>query len=89
MGNCPHCSEELQYDYCLNCYWQEENMGEQHPENIDPPWFQELVRRAYHRKLTELVNGGINSELALEESMWYVFELRNNLTELYKAGGAQ
>ena len=63
-------------------------MNEKHPENIDPPWFQELVRRAYHRKLTEMVNGGINSEIALEESMWYVFELRNNLTELYKAGGA-
>lgn len=89
MGECPHCSEWLNYEgYCLNCYWQEEDVNEKHPENVDPQWFQDLARRAYDRKLTELINSGTHSDQALEEAMWYVFDLRNNLSELYKAGAA-
>lgn len=61
---------------------------EAHPEHIDPPWFQELVRRAYERELRRYQRLGCNADEALERAMWYVFDLRNNLTELYQAGSA-
>lgn len=61
---------------------------EQHPESIDPPWFQELVRRAFDREAQRQLSTGVSSEEALDRAMWYVFDLRNNLTELYQAGSA-
>lgn len=61
---------------------------ESHPESVDPPWFQELVRRAYDREVWRLMALGNNNEDAVEQAMWYVFELRNNLTDLYQAGSA-
>lgn len=60
---------------------------EVHPENVDPPWFQELVRRAYEREMRRFMKLGCDSDESLERAMWYVFDLRNNLTELYQAGG--
>lgn len=63
-------------------------MNESHPENIDPPWFQELVRRAFEREMRRQQAHGANADEALELSMWYVFDLRNNLTNLYQAGAA-
>lgn len=59
-----------------------------HPEKIDPPWFQELARRAFERELMRLTADDVPSDIAMETAMWYVFELRNNLTDLYKAGQA-
>lgn len=65
------------------------NMFEaKHPESIDPPWFQELVRRAFEREMRRLMAEGLNDEQSLERAMWYVFDLRNNLTDLYQAGSA-
>lgn len=61
---------------------------ENHPECIDPPWFQELVRRAYEREMRRSMTLGMDGEEALERAMWYVFDLRNNLTDLYQAGAA-
>ena len=63
--------------------------GANHPEAIDPPWFQELVRRAFERKLRTLQSEGVDPDSALEEGMWYVFDLRNNLSDLYKDGVAE
>lgn len=60
--------------------------NEPHPESVDPVWFQELVRRAFDRELRKLQAMGVEPEEAYERSMWYVFDLRLNLTELYKAG---
>lgn len=59
-----------------------------HPEKIDPPWFQELSRRAFEREMRRLMSEGIAGDAAIDEAMWYVFEIRDNLTELYKAGKA-
>jgi hypothetical protein len=59
---------------------------ENHPECIDPPWFQELVRRAFDREAQRQLSTGVSSDEALDRAMWYVFDLRNNLTELYHAG---
>lgn len=61
---------------------------EGHPESIDPPWFQELVRRAYDREVWRLMALGNDAEEATYLGMWYVFDLRNNLTALYQAGAA-
>jgi hypothetical protein len=57
-----------------------------HPEKVDPEWFQELVRKAFDREVQRLLQTGTKSEVVLEVAMWYVFELRNNLTDLYQAG---
>lgn len=57
-----------------------------HPEQVDPDWFQVLVRRALEREIRRLSADGCTVDEALERGMWYVFELRNNLTDLYKAG---
>jgi hypothetical protein len=59
-----------------------------HPEHVDPPWFQELVRRAFEREMRRYQRLGADSEESLERAMWYVFDLRNNLTELYQAGAS-
>jgi hypothetical protein len=59
-----------------------------HPESVDPPWFQELVRRAFEREMRRYQRLGADAEECLERAMWYVFDLRNNLTELYQAGAA-
>lgn len=59
-----------------------------HPESIDPPWFQELVRRAWEREMRRLMALGMEDSEAMDEAMWYVFDLRNNLTGLYQAGSA-
>ena len=59
-----------------------------HPERVDPPWFQELVRRAFEREMRRYQRLGADSEESLERAMWYVFDLRNNLAELYQAGAA-
>jgi hypothetical protein len=59
-----------------------------HPESVDPPWFQELVRRAFEREMRRYQKLGADAEESLERAMWYVFDLRNNLTELYQAGAA-
>jgi hypothetical protein len=59
-----------------------------HPESVDPPWFQELVRRAFEREMRRYQRLGADAEESLERAMWYVFDLRNNLTELYQAGAA-
>lgn len=63
-------------------------MEEFHPENIDPPWFQELVRRAFEREARRHQSLGLDMDESFERAMWYVFDLRNNLTELYHAGSA-
>lgn len=57
-----------------------------HPEKMDPEWFQELVRRAFERENEKLLREGLNPDDAMERAMWYVFDLRNNLTDLYQAG---
>ncbi len=57
-----------------------------HPEMVDPGWFQELVRRAYEREARKLQCEGMKLDDAMEVAMWYVFDLRNNLTDLYQAG---
>jgi hypothetical protein len=59
-----------------------------HPESVDPPWFQELVRRAFEREMRRYQRLGADADESLERAMWYVFELRGNLTELYQAGAA-
>lgn len=59
-----------------------------HPEDVDPVWFQELVRRAFEREMRRLNLAGRTEDQAMEQAMWYVFELRNNLTDLYQAGRA-
>lgn len=59
-----------------------------HPEAVDPPWFQELVRRAWEREMRRNMKSNYTDEEAMERAMWYVFDLRNNLTELYQAGAA-
>lgn len=59
---------------------------EAHPESVDPPWFQELVRRAWEREMRRLMTNGCTDVEAMERAMWYAFDLRNNLTELYQAG---
>jgi hypothetical protein len=64
------------------------NFHEGHPESVDPPWFQELVRRAYDREVWRLMALGNDAEEAVDQAMWYVFELRSNLTALYQAGSA-
>lgn len=65
-----------------------DEMMENHPECIDPPWFQELVRRAWEREMRRQTVQGVDPDEAMERAMWYVFDLRNNLTELYQAGAA-
>lgn len=57
-----------------------------HPESVDPPWFQELVRRAWEREMRRGMEQGFKDVEAMERAMWYVFDLRNNLTDLYQAG---
>ena len=59
-----------------------------HPESIDPPWFQELVRRSWEREMRRNMSLGMDDVEAMERAMWYVFDLRNNLTALYQAGSA-
>jgi len=59
-----------------------------HPESIDPPWFQELVRRAFDREVWRLMSMGQPEDEARDQGMWYIFDLRNNLTALYQAGSA-
>ena len=56
-----------------------------HPESIDPPWFQELVRKAWEKEMYRHMKLGCNPDESLERAMWYVFNLRNSLTELYQA----
>jgi len=48
-----------------------------HPESVDPPWFQELVRRAFEREMRRYQKLGADADESLERAMWYVFELRN------------
>ncbi|MGH8999867.1 MAG: hypothetical protein ACRDY7_10820 [Acidimicrobiia bacterium] len=60
--------------------------SEGHPELVDPSWFQDLVRRAYEREMRRYQRMGADPDESLERAMWYVFELRNNLSELYQAG---
>ena len=59
---------------------------ERHPESVDPPWFAELIRRSYEREMRKYQALGRDPEESWERAMWYVFDLRNNLTELYRAG---
>lgn len=59
-----------------------------HPEAVDPPWFQELVRRAWEREMRRLMTSGMDDVESMERAMWYVFDLRHNLTALYQAGSA-
>ena len=59
-----------------------------HPESVDPEWFQELARRAFEREMRRQASLGLNADQALESAMWYIFDLRNNLAELYQAGRA-
>lgn len=58
------------------------------PETVDPPWFQELVRRASEREMRRLTAAGVDIDEAWELAMWYAFEIRSNLTDLYQAGAA-
>lgn len=60
-----------------------------HPESIDPPWFQDLVERAFSRTMLKLVKQGYSMDEAVERAMWHVFELRNNLTDLYHEGSGE
>lgn len=57
-----------------------------HPEHIDPPWFETLIRRALDRRIRKNHESGMDPEEAWQDAMWYIFELRNNLTDLYQAG---
>lgn len=59
-----------------------------HPESVDPPWFQDLVRRAFEREMRRYQRLGAGADESLERAMWYIFELRNNPNELYQAGAA-
>lgn len=65
-----------------------DDMMEKHPESVDPAWFQELVRRAFEREVRRQMEAGVLSDDALDLAMWYIFDLRNNLTDLYQAGAA-
>jgi hypothetical protein len=56
-----------------------------HPELIDPPWFQELIRKAFDRERYRLQSSGCDMDEAVEMAMWYIFDIRHNLTDLYKA----
>lgn len=58
------------------------------PETTDPPWFQELVSRAFEREVHRL-NVRCTPDESWERAMWYVFDLRNNLAALYRAGSAR
>lgn len=58
-------------------------MNDEHPEKVDPVWMQVLVRRALEKEMSRLAKEG-NDEYWIE-TMWYVFDIRNNLLELYKA----
>lgn len=62
--------------------------NERHPENIDPQWFQELVRRAFDREVKRQQEAGLDPDSALEIAMWHVFKLRENLSNLYQEGKA-
>jgi hypothetical protein len=66
-----------------------ERAMEGHPESVDPPWFQELIRRAFEREMRRYQKLGADADEALERAMWYIFELRGNLNELYQAGAAE
>lgn len=57
-----------------------------HPEAVDPDWFQDLVRRAFEREMRRLMKGGLAADEAMEQAMWHVFDLRTNLVGLYEAG---
>ena len=56
------------------------------PEAVDPQWFQELVRRAFDRELCRLIQQGATDAAAWQQAMWFVFDIRTNLTALYQAG---
>lgn len=58
------------------------------PETVDPVWFQELVRRAWEREARRLQADSCDPDEVVERAMWYVFDLRTNLTDLYTAGRA-
>lgn len=64
----------------------DENSQTTHPEYVDPPWFQELARRAWEREMQRNMKLGCPDEESMERAMWYIFDLRNNLAELYQAG---
>ena len=57
-----------------------------HPESVDPGWFQQLVRTALERKLRSPDLDKFDMDDRLYEAMWYVWDLRENLTDLYYAG---
>jgi hypothetical protein len=59
------------------------------PETIDPPWFQDLVRKALDRELRRLLKAGCDSDAAWEQAMWFVFDIRTDLTALYQAAAAE
>lgn len=82
-----HSSMEERKEYYKNMLgdYMEKNETP-HPESIDPPWFQELVRRAYERELRRNMQFNQTPDEASERAMWYIFDLRNNLTDLYQAG---
>lgn len=65
-----------------------ERAMEGHPEKVDPVWFQDLVRRAFEREMRRYQKVGADADEALERAMWFVFDLRHNLPELYQAGAA-
>lgn len=54
------------------------------PETVDPEWFQEPIRRAFDREMRRQMKAGVKSEDAFELAMWYVFSVRNNLSDLYQ-----
>ena len=60
-----------------------------HPEMVDPPWFRELVRKAFDREVRRLHDSGLGIDDAFEGAMWFVFDVRHNLTELYQAARGQ
>src|SRR3712207_8848380 len=50
-----------------------------HPESVDPPWFQELVRRAFEREMRRHQKPGAYADVSRERANRYRIDPPNNL----------
>lgn len=51
---------------------------DRHPELVDPPWLQAVVRRAYEVCLRELMGSGVGRDEAWALSLWRALEVRED-----------
>lgn len=49
-----------------------------HPELVDPPWLQAVVRRACEARLRELMGSGVSRDEAWALSLWRALEVRED-----------